>query len=55
MGNLVEGIIAAMGLVAGVMVIPTSLGLGEGPWRNEEYSSRNHPRTIHPDGIRMAA
>ncbi len=55
MGNLVEGVIAAMGLVAGVMVFLTSLGIGEGPWRNEEYFPRKYPRTIHPDGERMAA
>lgn len=55
MGNLVEGLIAVMGLVAGVMVFLTSLGCGEGPWRNEEYSSCNQPRTIHPDGEQKAA
>ena len=55
MGNLLEGLIAVMGLVAGAMVFLTSLGIGESSWRNEEYSSHNHPRTIHPDGERMAA
>ena len=55
MGNLIGGMLGAMGLVAGGMVFPTSLGIGESLWRNEEYSSRNHPRTIHPLGIRMAA
>ena len=55
MGNLVEGIIAATGLVAGIMVFLTTLGIGEGPWKNEEYSSPNHPRTIHREGDRIAA
>lgn len=55
MGSLVEALIAAMGLMAGVMVILTSLGGGESLRENEEQKSQQAPRTIHPDGECFAA
>jgi hypothetical protein len=55
MGNVVEALIAGMGLLAGVMVFLTSLWTEQDSWRDEESTSHNHPRTIHPDGERKAA
>jgi hypothetical protein len=55
MGNLVEALIAGMGLMAGVMVFLTSLEIGESHWRGEEQISQGHPHTIHPDEERMTA
>lgn len=55
MGNNVEALIAAMGFIAGVMVFLTSLWDGESPCRNEEQSLPHAPKTIHPDGERLAA
>lgn len=55
MGNTIEAMIAMMGFIAGVMVVLTTLWDGESPWRNEEPSLPHAPRTIHPDGERLAA
>ena len=52
MGELMESVVAVMGLVAGLMVTLTTLLQGEAP---EQKESHHGPRTIRPQTERMAA
>jgi len=54
MGEIVEGAIALMGLIAGLIVALTALLSGEGA-NAGKLDMSHHPRTIRPTGERMAA
>lgn len=55
MGGIIEGLIAVLGIMAGIMVTITALVTGEAPLSREATGSSSHPRTIHPTEERMAA
>ena len=55
MGGLLEGLIAVLGLMAGIMVTITTLVTGETPVSGEISGSLTHPRSIHPNEGRLAA
>lgn len=55
MGEIVEGAIALMGLIAALMVALTPLLSGEGPDAGKLDTSHHYPRTIRSIGERMAA
>lgn len=52
MGELMESVVAIMGLVGGLMVTLTTLLQGEAP---EQHMSHHDPLTIRPHSERMAA
>ncbi len=52
MGELMDSVVAVMGLAGGLMVTLTSLLQGEA---TEQYESHHDPRTIRPQTERMAA
>jgi len=54
MGDMVESVIAVMGLMAGVMVALTALLSGDAP-RSRQHEENHHPRTIRLKEERMAA
>ncbi len=54
MGGVVEGVIAVMGLMAGVMVAITALLSGDAPGQ-AKLDQSHHPRTIRLREERMAA
>lgn len=55
MGGLLEGLIAVLGLMAGIIVTIITLVTGEVPRAGEGSGSVTHPRTIHPNQGRLAA
>ena len=55
MGEIVEGTIALMGLMAALMVALTALLSGEGANAGKLDRNHHYPRTIRPTGDRMAA
>ena len=55
MGGILEGLIAVLGLMAGIMVTIIALVTGEAPFSGEATGSSTHPRTIHPHEERLAA
>lgn len=55
MGELMESLLAIMGLAAGLMVILTTLLHGEAPHATERNESYHEPRTIRPQNEQIAA
>jgi hypothetical protein len=55
MGGIIEGVIAIMGLTAGVIVALTTLFVGDAPGSAERDGSYRNPRTIRPSDKRVAA
>ena len=55
MGEIVEGAIALVGLIAALMVALTALLSGEGANAGTQDTSHHYPRTIRSAGERMAA
>ncbi len=55
MGGMIEGVIAIMGLMAGVIVALTALLVGDAPSSSELKGSYRKSRTILPSDERVAA
>ncbi|GJL56773.1 MAG: hypothetical protein NPIRA02_39050 [Nitrospirales bacterium] len=55
MGGVVEGMIAVMGLTAGVMVALAALLTGDVPRSTQYEEKHHHSRTIRLNDERMAA
>ncbi len=55
MGEIVEGLMAVMGITAGLMVVLTTLLFGDAPSGVERDKSHHDPSTIRPMNERMAA
>ncbi|MCA9451569.1 MAG: hypothetical protein H6750_00110 [Nitrospiraceae bacterium] len=55
MGGIIEGVIAIMGLTAGVMIALTALLVGNAPSSSELSGSSQNSRTILPSDGRVAA
>ena len=55
MGGFIEGLIAVLGLMAGIMVTIAALLAGEAPISGDWTGSSINPRTIHPGAERIAA
>ncbi len=55
MGEFMEGLMAVMGIMAGMMVAITALLDGNAPRSGQGDESRHAPRTIRPQQGRMAA
>lgn len=55
MGGMIEGVIAIMGLMAGVIVALTALLVGDAPSSSELNGSYQKSRTILPSDERVAA
>ena len=55
MSGVVEGVIAVMGLGAGVMVALTALLTGDTPRLTKPEESQHHPHTIRLEEQRVAA
>ncbi|GJL51338.1 MAG: hypothetical protein NPIRA01_25650 [Nitrospirales bacterium] len=54
MGNMVESVIAVMGLISGFMMAFSALLSGDVP-RSRQHEESHHPRTIRLKEERMAA
>ena len=55
MGGIVEGVIAIIGLTAGIMVALTALFVGDAPNSGEQEGSYRNSRTIRLSGERANA
>ena len=55
MGGIIEGVIAIMGLTAGVMIALTALLVGNAPSSSELSGSYQNSRTILSSDERVAA
>ncbi|HNP61859.1 MAG TPA: hypothetical protein PKM72_13520 [Nitrospirales bacterium] len=55
MGGIIEGVLALMGLTAGVIVALTALLVGDDPNSSEPKGSCRKSRTILPGDERVAA
>ena len=55
MGEIVEGLMAVMGITAGLMIALTILLFGHAPTEVERGETHHDPRTIRPMNERMAA
>ncbi len=55
MGGIIEGVLAIMGLTAGVLVALTALLVGDAPSSSKLDGSCRHSRTILPSDERVAA
>jgi hypothetical protein len=55
MGGILEGVIAIMGLTAGVIVALTALIVGDAPSSSELDGAYRNSRTICPGDDRVAA
>ncbi len=55
MGGIIEGVLASVGLMAGVIVALTALLVGDGPSSSELKGSYRQSRTILPSDERVAA
>jgi len=55
MGELMDSIVAVMGLAAGLMVVLTTLLSGNGPTRFRQDESHHDPHTLRLSDERRAA
>lgn len=55
MGNLIESLLAGLGLMSGALIFLMSLIEQDPTGQIEERSNVSHTRTIHPQGSRLAA
>lgn len=55
MGNLIESLLAGLGLMSGVLIFLMSLINEEQTGQTEGKSCVSHTRTIHPQVSRLAA
>lgn len=55
MGGIIEGVLASVGLMVGVIVALTALLVGDGPSSSELKGSYRKSRKIFPSDERVAA
>jgi len=55
MGNLIEGLLAGLGLMSGMLIFLMSLIEQDQTGQTEGRAEVSHTRIIHPQGSRLAA